>query len=440
MRSNDVKKYIFIDGVMKINPEWQKQQGINPTNKQESLAVVSSTADISDATQAQLQATGAPMRLADTTVASMEIIQDKDFHQKFQAPVDGGEILDGISNAFARYEIPVGLLNKLLALSEYHLNFIIDDSGSMVSKTDALCKDGGPFMSQVLKNQSGPMTRWQEVEDRLHVMMELLAYIPSNSITIHFLNRSDHLVLTHTKKTPDQFAQEAHAKISELFRKGPNGGTPLFSKLREAFTSTQSPTMHYLFTDGEPSDATIEDLSKLILSRSNPQMNPLTLMSCTNEDATWMKEIEEQAPFVSELDDFDSERKEVLHDQGPKFPFNKGFWLLCQLVASINPDDLDAMDESLPFSKMTLDNLMGRRLTPEEYRLYFDSNPNSRKYQNLYQEFSREDTTAKKILGHLGPQPNAGYMPYNSSYGFINNMNHSQPRNEEQKWAGPKMY
>jgi hypothetical protein len=38
----------------------------------------------------------------------------------------------------------------------------------------------------------------------------------------------------------------------------------------------------------------------------------------------------------------------------------------------MNPDDLDAMDESVPFTKATLDNLLGVQHNEESYRHYFD--------------------------------------------------------------------
>jgi hypothetical protein len=48
-----------------------------------------------------------------------------------------------------------------------------------------------------------------------------------------------------------------------------------------------------------------------------------------------------------------------------------GFYLVCTLVAALNPTDLDALDESVPFTKKTLDNLLGRELSGEEYGHYF---------------------------------------------------------------------
>jgi hypothetical protein len=42
------------------------------------------------------------------------------------------------------------------------------------------------------------------------------------------------------------------------------------------------------------------------------------------------------------------------------------------LVAALNLDDLDAIDESVPFTKETLDNLLGVQANEESYHHYFN--------------------------------------------------------------------
>ena len=110
------------------------------------------------------------------------------------------------------------------------------------------------------------------------------------------------------------------------------------------------------------------------MHRENPSGNPITFLSCTNEDSQveWMKDAEEVVPYCSESDNFGDEAAEVLRDQGAALPYTKGFHLICQLVAAMNPEDLDAMDESMPFTKSTLDNLLGVQHNDESYRHYFD--------------------------------------------------------------------
>ena len=64
--------------------------------------------------------------------------------------------------------------------------------------------------------------------------------------------------------------------------------------------------------------------------------------------------------------------QEVLKDQGAAFPYTYGFYLVCSLVGAMNPDDLDAMDESVPFTKPALGNLLGIETDDKSYKHYFD--------------------------------------------------------------------
>ena len=86
-----------------------------------------------------------------------------------------------------------------------------------------------------------------------------------------------------------------------------------------------------------------------------------------------IKDAEEIAPFCAEFDDYLDESREVLRDQGKAFPYSYGLHLVAQLVAAFNPTDLDAMDESVPFAKQTLDDLLGYQTSQQEYKYYFDS-------------------------------------------------------------------
>ena len=95
----------------------------------------------------------------------------------------------------------------------------------------------------------------------------------------------------------------------------------------------------------------------------------------------WIHEVEEEAcrpgraGYVAALQNFRSEQLEVLNDQGPEFPYSYAMWLLCNLTAAMNPNDLDALDQHAPLSKPTLDNLLGQVTTPTEYESYFNQHP-----------------------------------------------------------------
>jgi hypothetical protein len=252
-------------------------------------------------------------------------------------------------------------------LSEFHiLEFIIDDSGSMQCTTDT----NDPVTRK-------PLTRWQEAQMRLKEMIEILAYVPFNCIVIEFLNRRDQIVLTRQRRTPMDFMFDAIAQIESVFARGPAGTTPALEKLQASLHRGQGKSIaRYFFGDGVPNggERAQREIVTILKNRQDPAANPITFISCTNEDdqVEWMKDAEEIVPYCSESDDFKDESVEVLRDQGAALPYTKGFHLICMLVAAMNPDDLDAMDESVPFTKYTLDNLLGIEHEAPSYRYYFD--------------------------------------------------------------------
>jgi hypothetical protein len=195
--------------------------------------------------------------------------------------MDGNEWLKELGKIFARYEIPMGLMNKLIELEGFDaLHFVIDDSGSMSWNSDALGDDGRV------------MTRWQEARQRLKTMMTVLAFIP---VVVCFLNRCDVIKKKRDyKQTPEQFVWDAHAQIDQIFNSGPTGGTPMLKAIKKSFEA-RGKIAHYFFGDGAPSggEHEIEQIKKLIMNRSKPKDNPVTFLSCSNEDedVQWMSTV-----------------------------------------------------------------------------------------------------------------------------------------------------
>jgi len=372
------KKYVKINGIMKMNPEyktWKNQQNkaeaagtseaakpaTTVLNSSNALPVVSSMEDYEKLNEDL----NADIPLSESTSATIEMLQEPEIAAASGLQPD--DMIDELGKMLAKYEIPIGLTNKLLVLSEFQsLEFIIDDSGSMTLQTDT-----------VDPTTKRNITRWEEARRRLLEMIEVVAYVPFTQIGIEFLNRKDRIVLTKDNRTPEAFFSDATSKINASFRTGPRGTTPAMEKLQESLLRGQGVNIcRYFFGDGVPNGGkrAIEEIIKLLLHRENPEQNPITFISCTNEDEAveWMKDAEEVVPYCSESDDFHDEAKEVTKDQGSALPFSKGFHLICQLVAALNPDDLDAMDECIPFTKFTLDNMLGFVSNDESYRHYFE--------------------------------------------------------------------
>lgn len=276
----------------------------------------------------------------------------------FQAEQD----FDSLCNLFVKFEIPRGMVFKLLSLSGFRLHFIIDDSGSMTYDSDAL------------DDRGKRMTRWKEVHSRLLKMFEVLQWIPAQGILMTFMNRPDVIEFLDIRSYSNQtFLDDAVSKINAVFHRGPSGSTPTLQTLRAAFQRAgDSPTAFYLFTDGVPNGGP-SAVAQLVQTRANPHKFPLTFCSCTDQDseAEWMKEVEEKALACAELDDYLSEKREVEKDQGKAFPYSWGMWLICNLCAALHPDDLDALDENVPLTKACFDNLLGYITDASEYDAYF---------------------------------------------------------------------
>lgn len=402
------QKYITKNGVLIKNPDYVPEgapktaviaQAVSSSDAP--LAVVSSMSDIMQASEIQQMNCGIPVPLASGTDTAISMMQDDFILEKFRSPVvvDGGEILDKISEIFAVYEVPLGMLNKLLRLSvdEINLDFLVDDSSSMGTNTDVNAIDATEpvktMIREKLRREPAPnekMTRIQEAEDRLHIMVGILAYIPVPLMQIRFLNSPRVISLSRNgAETPEQFKMRAHTEIRDAFKSltlVPY--TPLFGPLKAGF-ELPGKWCHYVFNDGEPNrGGNVAEVVRLISQRGNPKDHALTLISCTNNDTEteWMKEVD-SAPYVAEIDDFRSEAMEVSRKQGAGFALTRGLWILAHILAATNPHDLDAMDENTPFTRFILENILGRQLNPEEYQYYFERNPNAELYVQEYPRF-----------------------------------------------------
>jgi hypothetical protein len=361
-------KYMNQNGMPKLNVDYVNWEPANQTSLplkslSYALPVVSSMDDFAAYNQAAGKANHTVIPpLITQAITSIQL------PQYAQSIGIQGDPSAEIIQIFTRYEIPIGMLSKLSILQSFHhIHFVIDDSGSMGSQTDS-CHPNGSVMS-----------RWEEAQQRLKVMIELMAFIPIPPITIEFLNRTVVLELQRDQKHPYQFINEAWQAIDQVFAQGPGGGTPFYEKIHMSLVNQRflgRKTVRYFFGDGVPNGGAqaIQAIIHLVVNRERPQDNPITLVSCTNVDSEveWMKLLEEAATFTSEVDDFEDERREIQEDQGIVFPFTKGFYLVSLLVGAMNPYDLDAMDESVPFTKYSLDNLLGIQYSPQEYFAYFD--------------------------------------------------------------------
>ena len=238
---------------------------------------------------------GAEVKFSESTQATEMIFNDSDVQQKVGL---GSNMHSEVAAIFGKYEIPFGLMNKLMEFQTFdYIVFLLDDSGSMGSSTDTMI-------------QGRPITRWEETRLRLLEMLELLSVIPTPPMHIKFLNRSTELKLIHEPgMNPHQFLANSTQMINQAFNSGPSGSTPYLRRIEECFRAyPQRRVAWYFFSDGVPDggEAAQRSITSVCLNRPDPAGNPITFLSCTNDDSAveWMKNVEEIAPYCSEFDDY----------------------------------------------------------------------------------------------------------------------------------------
>lgn len=170
----------------------------------------------------------------------------------------------------------------------------------MKCDTDVSLSEASPFLLDPSAPPPHPharMSRWQEAENRLHILMEILAYVPTQSITVCFLNSRSTFQLHHRGLSVEDFRAQAHSTLRSTFASVEvRYKTPTFTVLERELRTAASmaePSMLYVLTDGVPTDRPVSAVAELITRRPQPERTPITLLSCSNEDeeVAWMKEV-----------------------------------------------------------------------------------------------------------------------------------------------------
>lgn len=321
--------------------------------------------------------------------------------------------------------MPAGIVRLIAESSEYRKHIICDDSGSMSMSST--------WYDEFLRIQR-TTSRFEELKHRLTLFVQYFASVaPSEELMISFLNRADVLKFTRGNKTTVDFENEMKREIEAVFSNGPSGGTPIYQKLNAIYESS-IPTMVYLFCDGEDNGGS-EKMKKLIINRDSKRF-PTTLVSVTSDDASveWMKEIDNEAQFTSEIDDIVTELGEIIKAHGigilyifganledsfsmsPNYLYNQALarnvvkrlqegqkldaiiedkmllesllnryapiWAMAHLFSAIDPKGLDSLDEEgIILSAALMSEFMGVDFTEQS------SNITHRDYYQLYLQY-----------------------------------------------------
>lgn len=237
-----------------------------------------------------------------------------------------------------QYELSGGAVCKLRMLEEYDIVIIADDSGSMTQRAHPVPKNDPLAMVP---------SRWNELCQRVMDILQFSTALDKDGIDIYFLNRG----VARNITTPED--------AKRLFETPPGGSTPLLDTyrlvLRDKSTSNkETKTLILIATDGEPNRK--EAFIRFIEGRDSPHLWPTSFMACTDdeEEIEWLNQLK-KAAYIDVLDDYKSEKKEVLAAQNDLIRFTKGDYIVKHLLGAIDP---------------TYGNLDKKRLTPQELSAY----------------------------------------------------------------------
>ncbi|CAF1102438.1 unnamed protein product [Rotaria sordida] len=253
--------------------------------------------------------------------------------------------LKKFENIIHKYNINYDFAFRLRALEGFEIVMIIDDSSSM--RTPIINYD-----HEYISSFNQLPTRWDELKHIVSIIVDLAATLDPDGIDIYFLNRQP---LLHVIDS---------SQLHETFSHLPTGPTPMTHVLNYVLNLKRSHVndrklLILIATDGLPTDDNgqndLNSLEKVLLYERYPSIDRMyvTFIACTNDVQIMasLNNFDKNIPYVDVLDDYQSERIEILNVQGKHFPFSYGDYVVKILLGSIDSwfDYLDEKKVKLTF-------------------------------------------------------------------------------------------
>jgi hypothetical protein len=260
-------------------------------------------------------------------------------------PYDSSDEKDRkLKDFFKKYEISPLFREDILCVKDYDIILICDDSASMCELSSYMSLKTNKMMSN---------TRWDELQETVEVIVELGILLDDDGIDIWFLNRDQPIKNVKCKET-----------VTNLFNIKPSGRTPLTRCLRRVINEPSAkPKLILVVTDGEPNDddgnSDCNNFVNLLKSR-DAKKNRISIIACTTVDAQieWLNRVDGEVENVDVIDDYISERDQILKVQGSNFSYSQGDHILKMLLGPILQKYCDLDGNKLQFdnSKYTPNN------------------------------------------------------------------------------------
>lgn len=249
---------------------------------------------------------------------------------------DNKSNLEKYKQLILKHEISSYYATKIRQLENFEIVFICDDSGSMRSKV----KPNSPYEQA--------STRWEELKDTVKKVMELAVLMDPDGLDIYFMNREPLLGATDTNT------------IEAMFLNEPSGYTPLIPAIERVLADKKQVMVErklliIIATDGVSTDQygkeNSDQVEKLLraMEKNYVKLGVKTFISflaCTDDDNVMkiLDKWDRTIKGIDTVDDYESEKKQILEVNGSGFKFSRGDYMVKALIGAIDPE-LDNMDE-----------------------------------------------------------------------------------------------
>jgi len=231
-----------------------------------------------------------------------------------------------------RFEVSIAEANDLVALEDYEIVLLCDDSGSMACPA-------APVSQRRLGEKS--VTRWEELRETVSLIVEIGSCFDKTGLDVFFLNRPS--VHNVTSASDPRFVNAFHAP--------PKGGTPLTEMMSSVARQCggERPVLLFILTDGEPSGGTAKfynELKRLVRKESTSSTFKVQIMACTGDEEAvgWLDQVDREFTEVDVTDDYYSEMLQVLKHARKVNKFTRGDWCMKAMLGPIS-SKFDGWDE-----------------------------------------------------------------------------------------------
>jgi hypothetical protein len=220
-----------------------------------------------------------------------------------------------------QYDISEQFIEPLTKLIGFEIVLLCDDSGSMIQT--------GSYD----KFQHRYLSRWEELQQRVQIMVDLVTCIDPDGIDIYWLNN----------RAPQLNVRDSKS-IGGLFAFIPYGGTPINSALARIIRDKQHvikerKLLIIIATDGEFNGIDgKEEFINTIRNRKPIESIYISIMACTDNKHTlkYLNHIEKNIPNTNIVDDYQTEKTKILKYKQIK-TFSIGDYMAFALLGSVTP-------------------------------------------------------------------------------------------------------